>query len=328
MTVHDSRIDPSQTRAPTVRSRLARPTPARDLAIATMRHREKKEKKAKNFAFRSVLDVSARDFVDDKDTDAYRAFHMKRVGTRELEITRDDVDERTGERTMVIRTVPGIKLPRLVRGVVPNGRVEFVDTRRYRAGAEKRFPFAQEFTTLNNITKHSVVRGTITVTETGEKSCVVDVKGECRVSLRGIGGIIENIVVGGIEKAYATLPQITREWAAHKARVANGELDGPVEVGGVGEGEATSPMSRTQSESTLGGASSYYSAAGSIRDEDEDEERGKAVRAKSSVKKRTMKRTSSFWGCCASKPMVVGDENENEETRFEKFHSVQVRSMH
>ena len=217
MTVHDSRKDPSQTRAPTVRSRLARPTPARDLAIATMRHREKKEKKAKNFAFRSVLDVSARDFVDDKDTDAYRAFHMKRVGTRELEITRDDVDERTGERTMVIRTVPGIKLPRLVRGVVPNGRVEFVDTRRYRAGAEKRFPFAQEFTTLNNITKHSVVRGTITVTETGEKSCVVDVKGECRVSLRGIGGIIENIVVGGIEKAYAQLPQITREWAAGEA---------------------------------------------------------------------------------------------------------------
>ena len=47
-----------------------------------------------------------------------------------MEITRDDVDERTGERTMVIRTVPGIKLPRLVRGVVPNGRVEFVDTRK------------------------------------------------------------------------------------------------------------------------------------------------------------------------------------------------------
>ena len=98
----------------------------------------------------------------------------------------------------------------------------------------------------------------------------------------------------------------------------------------MGAREATSPMSRTQSESTLGGASSYYSAAGSIRDEDEDEdeERGKAVRAKSSVKKRTMKRTSSFCGCCASKPMVVEDEDENEETRFEKFHSVQVRSMH
>ena len=100
------------------------------------------------------------------------------MGTGEpTTLTDERVDERTGERTMVIRTVPGIKLPRLVRGVVPNGRVEFVDTRRYRAGAEKTFPFAQEFTTLNNITKHSVVRGTITVTETGEKSCVVDVKG-------------------------------------------------------------------------------------------------------------------------------------------------------
>ena len=89
--------------APTVRSRLARPTPARDLAIATMRHvgrRRKKKRKISRFVPSSTS--SARDFVDDKDTDAYRAFHMKRVGTRELEITRDDVDERTGERTMVV----------------------------------------------------------------------------------------------------------------------------------------------------------------------------------------------------------------------------------
>ena len=50
--------------------------------------------------------------------------------------------------------------------------------------------------------------------------------------------------------------------------------------------------------------------------------------AMTKLKKTTMKRTSSFCGCCASKPMVVEDEDENEETRFEKFHSVQVRSMH
>jgi len=298
------------------------------------------KKTSKSFAFRSVLDVAAADFVADKDTDAYRAFHMKRVGTRELEILRDDIDVHTRERTMVIRTVPGIKLPRIVRGVVPNGKVEFVDTRKYREGAEKTFPFAQDFTTLNNITKHSIVRGTITVTETGEKSCVVDVRGECQVSLRGIGGIIENIVVNGIEKAYASLPQITREWTAHKARVANGELDGAVVedavVGRGGEEEAAAPMSRTQSESTFGGASSFYSAAessanmaGFVEDEEDEEEgSGKISRRKASVKKESS--SSSCFGCCTSKPSVAEDEEDEgeEETRFEKLHSVQARSMH
>ena len=284
-------------RAPTVRSPRARPTPARDLAIATMRRKEKKEKKSKKFAFRSVLDVSARDFVDDKDTDAYRAFHMKRVGTRELEITRDDADARTGERTMVIRTVPGIKLPRLVRGVVPNGKVEFVDTRRYRAGAEKTFPFAQEFTTLNNITKHSVVRGTITVREMGARACVVEVEGECQVALRGIGGIIENIVVDGIRKAYELLPEITREWSEYKAKVASGEI-APVKTQALPVTNRSS-VKRSGSGSTLGGASFHTATETALRDDAYAEDLdGEPAMEKKSVR-------VSMFVCCASKPKVV-----------------------
>lgn len=173
----------------------------------------------KTFTFRSDLSVSASEFIADKDTDAYRSFHMRRVGTQELEILTDELDEATDERTVVIRTVPGIRLPRIVRGLVPNGKVEFVDTRRFKNGAEKTPPFAQEFTTVNNITKHSIVRGVITVFATGESTCAVEVVGECEVTLKAVGGIIENIVVDGIRKSYEVLPGIVDEWVEHKKKI-------------------------------------------------------------------------------------------------------------
>ena len=157
----------------------------------------------------------------------------------------------------MIRTVPGIKLPRLVARVVPNGKVEFVDTRKYLDGAEKKTPFAQAFTTVNNITKHSVVKGTITVRETGARTCVVEVEGECQVALRGIGGIIENIVVDGIRKAYELLPEITREWSEYKAKVASGEI-APVKPPAFPVTNR-STVKRSGSASTLGGAS-FHSA--------------------------------------------------------------------
>ena len=224
----------------------------------------REKKKCKKFKFTSELRVSAREFIDDKDTDAYRSFHMQRVGTKELEILSDDLELGTRERTIVIRTVPGIKLPRLVARVVPNGKVEFVDTRKYLDGAEKKTPFAQAFTTVNNITKHSVVKGTITVRETGARTCVVEVEGECQVALRGIGGIIENIVVDGIRKAYELLPEITREWCEYKAKVASGEI-APVKPPAFPVTNR-STVKRSGSASTLGEASFYSARETSLRE--------------------------------------------------------------
>jgi len=257
----------------------------------------REKKKCKKFKFASELCVSAREFIDDKDTDAYRSFHMQRVGTRELEIVRDDLERETNERTIVIRTVPGIKLPRLVARVVPNGKVEFVDTRKYLNGAEKTTPFAQAFTTVNNITKHSVVRGTITVREMGARACVVEVEGECQVALRGIGGIIENIVVDGIRKAYELLPEITREWSEYKAKVASGEI-APVKTQAFPVTNRSS-VKRSGSGSTLGGASFHTATETALRDDAYAEDLdGEPAMEKKSVR-------VSMFVCCASKPKVV-----------------------
>jgi hypothetical protein len=248
--------------------------------------------KGKTFAFVSELDVPALEFIADKDTDAYRSFHMARMGTRELEITRDDLDERTGIRTQVMRTVPNITLPRLVRGMVPNGKVEFVDTRCYADDARFRVPFSQEFTTVNNITKHSIVKGVITVTSTGPKTCRVDVVGECKVSIRGVGGIIEGIVVDGIRKAYTTLPAIVKEWAVHKAELRR---------------SASRAVARSGSSASL---TSYATAQDEVDPADDGD--GDVKDASSSSRARRRKKTVRVFICCTAAPAVAEDD-PNEE---------------
>ena len=259
------------------------------------------KKKSKHFTFRSDLRCDARTFIDDKDTDAYRAFHMKRVGTRELEIMSDILDPESGERTIVIRTVPGIKLPKLLHGFVPNGKVEFIDTRTFADGSEHEVPFAQDFTTVNNITKHSVVRGTITIRATGENTCAVDVVGECQVALRGVGGLIENIVVDGIRKSYESLPAIVDEWMEHKKTIIDTNRKSSVSEEKPRDMGFGFRIPKTVS------VDSFHSACEDARSPSivlRDE-----AKAKESVLVKSRPRARTFLVCCVSKPQV-GDVEE------------------
>lgn len=258
------------------------------------------KKHAKSFTFRSDLSVSVAEFIADKDTDAYRSFHMRRVGTQELEILTDELDAGTNERTVVIRTVPGIKLPRVVRGLVPNGKVEFVDTRRFKNGAEKTPPFAQEFTTVNNITKHSIVRGVITVFATGENTCAVEVVGECQVSLKAVGGIIENIVVDGIRKSYEVLPGIVDEWMEHKKTMVIESVVVPEAV------EQEKKPWRLPKNLSM---ESFYSAREVLPSPPkvEKEPLPSAANSGAVVSKKVTRRKTTIVFCCVSRPKV-GDE--------------------
>ena len=144
-------------RAPTVRSPRAPHTRARprDRDDATQGEEGKKVEKIRVPLRPRRLRA---DFVDDKDTDAYRAFHMSawaRASWRSRAMTstthgraNDGDTHGAGDKITALGARGGAERKSGVRG-----------HERYRAGAEKTFPFAQEFTTLNNITKHSVVRG-------------------------------------------------------------------------------------------------------------------------------------------------------------------------
>ena len=133
------------------------------------------QKKGKTFAFESPLNLAAGKFLRDKDTEQFREFHMKRVGTVEAETLRTGIEmvdvNKTGveekRHVTVVRTVPGIKLPMVVRSLLKGGHVEFVDTRSTTPNAFEDFLSGKTekhetiFRTVNNITKHAIVDGVV-----------------------------------------------------------------------------------------------------------------------------------------------------------------------
>ena len=121
---------------------------------------------------------------------------------------------------VVVRTVPGIQLPRVLKPVLRGKDVEFTDTRAYPLAAKGKFPFKQSFHTVNNITDRAQVKGVITIDRArraagGSDATTLRVEGECVVRMGvGISGKVEKIIVDSIRRGYLKLPGIIEEWAA------------------------------------------------------------------------------------------------------------------
>jgi hypothetical protein len=121
---------------------------------------------------------------------------------------------------VVVRTVPGIQLPRVLKPVLRGKDVEFTDTRAYPLAAKGKFPFQQSFHTVNNITDRAQVKGVITIDRArraagGSDATTLRVEGECVVRMGvGISGKVEKIIVDSIRRGYLKLPGIIEEWAA------------------------------------------------------------------------------------------------------------------
>ena len=158
---------------------------------------------------------------------------MEKLGTLESEVLSHEVVD--GRVKVVVRTVPGMKLPRVVRPVLRGKEVEFVDTRTFAQRDKGKLPFAQTFRTVNNITERASVAGTIVIDRAPvpirgpDPSMVmgtmmgtsIRVQGECVVRIAGLGGKVEAIIVQNLKNAYGKLPDIVSEWVAtREARVA------------------------------------------------------------------------------------------------------------
>ena len=155
-------------------------------------------------------------YLAEKDSDAYRDFHMRQMGTLEQEyVSREIVD---GHVVTVTRTVPGINIPwALRRAILGNKRAEFIDRRTWPEGAHRTAPFTQSFRTTNNITDRCVVEGEVAVEPAGPPGvCRVRARGECVVTLRGFGPKIEQIIVDNLRASYEKLPGVLEAWLEHK----------------------------------------------------------------------------------------------------------------
>jgi hypothetical protein len=210
---------------------------------------------------------------------------MEKLGTLESEVLSHEVVD--GRVKVVVRTVPGMKLPRVVRPVLRGKEVEFVDTRTFLQRDKGKLPFAQTFRTVNNITERASVAGTIVIdrapvpvsqntsgdgrnTSSGAMmmGTVIRVQGECVVRIAGLGGKVESVIVQNLRNAYKKLPEIVHEWVAtRETRLTEFGFAGGI-PGGIQRSPSLSATSiETVVETTNSGTSPRLIRAASVESE-------------------------------------------------------------
>ena len=189
------------------------------------------------------LPMDADEYLRVKDSAAYKAFHCEKNGTANEYLSDESVD---GERRTVTRTIPNIAIPwALRRAILGNKRVEFIDRRRWREGSHLTAPFTQHFHTTNNISDRCVVQGTVTVEPHGPGRCVITVRGECVVEVKGLGGKIEQLIVNNLRGSYEKVPAVIAEWLAisghHDTKPDTSFAEAPAEFTSLDLGPPTPP---------------------------------------------------------------------------------------
>ena len=229
------------------------------------------------------IPMDAEAYLREKDSQAYKDFHMRKMGTLEQEYLSHEVVD--GHVVTVTRTVPSINIPwALRRAILGNKQAEFIDRRRWMEGSHLTAPFTQSFHTTNNITDRCVVEGTITVEPAGAAgACRVRAQGECVVTLKGFGPKVESLIVANLRGSYEKLPEVMEEWM----RV--NRLDDAAASSFVSNLSPAAPHRARRRGGAFGSFIDVESAADVVAFDDEDED----VDAKSPAMKRGRRSSSS-----------------------------------
>lgn len=229
------------------------------------------------------IPMDAEAYLREKDSQAYKDFHMRKMGTLEQEYLSHEVVD--GHVVTVTRTVPSINIPwALRRAILGNKQAEFIDRRRWMEGSHLTAPFTQSFHTTNNITDRCVVEGTITVEPAGAAgACRVRAQGECVVTLKGFGPKVESLIVANLRGSYEKLPEVMEEWMRVK------RVDDAAASSFVSNLSPAAPRRARRRGGAFGSFIDVESAADVVAFDDEDED----VDAKSPAMKRGRRSSSS-----------------------------------
>ena len=224
------------------------------------------------------IPMDAEAYLREKDSQAYKDFHMRKMGTLEQEYLSHEVVD--GHVVTVTRTVPSINIPwALRRAILGNKQAEFIDRRRWMEGTHLTAPFTQSFHTTNNITDRCVVEGTITVEPAGAA-------GACRVRAQGEGRHSQGFRIGGISSSPTSgVPQLPEV-------MESGSRQTPRDAAASSFVSNLSPAAPHRARRRGGAFGSFIdveSAADVVAFDDEDED----VDAKSPAMKRGRRSSSS-----------------------------------
>mmetsp|Transcript_51362 Transcript_51362/g.164206 ORF Transcript_51362/g.164206 Transcript_51362/m.164206 type:complete len:423 (-) Transcript_51362:32-1300(-) len=160
------------------------------------------------FSVDCELDMDVDLFWAERTSPAFLSLQAEFLKLAVAEVMSNTVDG--GVMTTKLRTIPDLKLPYMVKSYLNGSDVEFIDTLQFPAQASA--PYEARFTTVNNITERTEVGGLLRVERIGEGRCRQSLQGDCIVKLAGVGGVIERIIVGELQKTYQQLPALVEQW--------------------------------------------------------------------------------------------------------------------
>ncbi len=160
----------------------------------------------------NIIDVSADEFYDKVFFDeAFSDALYKELKFRERELV---VQEDRGDTIYrEVRQVPDRDLPGAVKKLLGAARLEYVEKSTTNKAQNR-----SEIEVVSSIKPDKIkVRGAFWVEPHGEGKCkrVFDV--EVKVSIFGVGGLVEKLVLEDVRKSYDVAADFTNQWLAEHA---------------------------------------------------------------------------------------------------------------
>jgi hypothetical protein len=196
------------------------------------------------FAFRyeCVIPMGAHTYWLVRESVEYMAFQCTELGLRSVEELERWIDE-NDTLHYVIKTVPDMDIPRLLRGLLGNKPLEFVDTHSRAAKFTAEGPFSSRFVSCPPVYPNKIdVRGRVWLEPIDDDQCRQVMEGECHVNVFG-GSVIQKIIMSNLDKSYKSLPELVAKFrklmesrGRDLSRVAPAS---PVRAGGAVDSSAT-----------------------------------------------------------------------------------------
>jgi len=99
-----------------------------------------------------------------------------------------------------------------VRRLLGGRRIQYVETRRRRIGAEHRLPLDTHFSSICTVSDRVRVEGTVRIEAAGPGRTRQRFRGTACVSLPTVGPLVERLIVKHIARSYADMPPVVADW--------------------------------------------------------------------------------------------------------------------
>lgn len=99
-----------------------------------------------------------------------------------------------------------------MRRLLGGKRIQYVETRKRRIGAERRLPLDTHFASVCTVSDRVRVEGTVRIEAAGPGRTRQRFRGTACVSLPTVGPLVERLIVKHIARSYAAMPPVVDDW--------------------------------------------------------------------------------------------------------------------